>query len=167
MKPIQYLVLQAEQLSKVDKEAVATQLVSIKDNTDALIRTSKEFCEQNWAYEVKDHLGRIGILKFKGAEVALLIKRQVVTLEPLPQDPVPEGIITDPNNAWMRIDLLGVSPRNIAAKAGKAVVVSQTTIDVMRRELEAKAELSDQYELELSKMRKKVADLELKLKKKR
>ena len=153
MKPIKYRVLLAEQLSKADKVAVAAELASLKTGDEACNLAK---ATNLWQCEVKDHLGRVRAMLYRGAEVALFYQRQIATLEPLPQDPVPEGIIDDPKDAWMRIDLLGVSPRNLAARVGKAAKSTENLLDIAMRELKVKDELNELLNHEIFKLNKKL-----------
>lgn len=66
---------------------------------------------QYWSYESVDLHGRIGLLKYKGIEIALFIKRQLSPHRISTETPVSERRLNNPDDAWMRLDLSGLSAR--------------------------------------------------------
>ena len=157
MKPIKYRVLVAEQLSKADKIEVAAKVATIYTGPEAVeasfTRTNPtQWKNEHWQYEVLDKLGRVAVLKFRGAEVALFFKRQIQEFEPLPIDPIPEGIIKDPNDAWCRYDLFGLSARQVSARVGKANRDLEEELRLAEDEIKAKQVLVDKVETENFKL---------------
>jgi hypothetical protein len=151
VKPVKYRVLVAEQLSKADRTVVAAHVATIYNGPEASLAayhrvTSNTWVNENWQYEILDRLGRVGVLKYRGAEVALLFKRQIQEVEPLPCDPVPEGIIKDPNDAWQRFDLLGASARQVSARVGKTNRDLEQELRLAEEEIKAKQAVIDTTE---------------------
>lgn len=97
-----YRVLQVDLLKKADRERAATVISFVQSDTDAYKLAGQE----GFAYKDLDLRRRVGVITYKGAEVALLFKREILELEPGPADPVPEHTIKDPAGAWLQIDLL-------------------------------------------------------------
>jgi len=159
MNPVQYMVLQCEQLSKADKELVVAKLANVRSVQDAFALVD---AKEGWGYKVVDHHGNVGVITFRGVEAALLYRRNVVKVEPFPQDPLPEGIITDPLDAWKRVDLLGVSPKNIAQKVGGAYAEMKQRVQLFMQELKAKEEIIEAQEDALSTLRVTVAGYQAK-----
>jgi len=108
----------------------------------------------NWQFQYLDLLGRAAVLKFKGAEVALFFKRQIAEVEPLPSDPIPEGVIEDPADIWMRIDLLGMSAKQVTSKVGKDKRDLEQQLVLANQEIAAKQKLLDLQETEIFNLKK-------------
>jgi len=168
MKPIKYRVLQANLLSKVDKVYVASQVAALNTGPEGgalahrwlppglVTRPGEVAASTQWQYEVLDRLGRVGVLKFRGAEVALFFKRQIQEFEPLPIDPIPEGVINDPQDAWQRFDLFGLSGRQVSARVGKTNRDLESEIKLLHLENEAKQKLVDLVETQNLKLTQQI-----------
>jgi hypothetical protein len=173
LKPIKYRVLVCRQLSKADKTEVVSKVSTIYSGPEAFANSFQQdkkligiMHHEHWQYEIKDHLGRIGILKFKGVEVAIYVQRQIAIMEPLPMDPVPEGVIEDPKDAWVRFDLLGAEPKTLAVKMSKVVKQGETLLSLADKELAAKKILIDELQHEVFKLTMKLEKYEKKAAKK-
>ncbi len=97
-----YRVLEANLAKTTDKERAVAVVSTIRSGDDARRLAGHD----DFSYVIYDNNCRIGVAKYKGMEVALFFKRAVKELEPGPADPVPEQTITDPEGAWIRVDLL-------------------------------------------------------------
>lgn len=64
-----------------------------------------------WSYCDIDLHGRVGILKYHGIEIALFIKRQLSPHRIGPETPVSELKLNTADDAWMKLDLSGLSAR--------------------------------------------------------
>ena len=153
MKPIKYRVLVAEQLSKADKVEVASKVAAIYTGPEACEssfhrKNPTQWVNEHWQYEILDRVGRVSVLKYRGAEVALFFKRQIQEFEPLPIDPIPEGIIKDPNDAWQRYDLFGLSARQVSARVGKANRNLEEELRLAEDSIKATQTLNDKLETE-------------------
>ena len=164
MKPIRYRVLLADQMSKADKIAVAAKVSTLYTGPEAKACSYRQiapgqFENENWQYEIKDYRGQVGVLMYKGVEAAVFYKRQVTEVEPLPVDPVPEGVIRDPDDAWVRLDLLGLSARRAGGRLGKQKRAGDEALTLAEKELAVKEQLLGTIETENFNLRK---DLEKK-----
>lgn len=164
MRPIKYRVLLVDQMSKADKIAVAAKVSTLYTGPEAKSSSYRQiapgqFENENWQYEIKDYQGQVGVLKFKGVEAAVFYKRQVTEIEPLPVDPVPEGVIRDPDDAWVRLDLLGLSARRTGVRLGKQKRAGDEALILAEKELAVKEQLLGTIETENFNLRK---DLEKK-----
>ena len=101
-----YKVLTADMLRQADREKAASVVAFIQSDADAY----KLAGHDSFAYKDLDLRRRVGVITYKGVEVALMFRREVQELEPGPADPVPEKIITDPKGMWVQVDLLGTDP---------------------------------------------------------
>lgn len=97
-----YRVLQVDMLKKEDREKAATIISFVQSDADAYKLAGND----GFAYKDLDLRRRVGVVTYKGVEVALLFKREIVEREPGPADPVPERTLKDPVGAWLQIDLL-------------------------------------------------------------
>jgi molecular chaperone GrpE len=97
-----YRVLQVDMLKPADREAAAAIISFVQSDSDAY----KLAGHDGYAYKDLDLRRRVGVVTYKGVEVALLFKREIVEREPGPGDPVPECVIKDPAGAWIQVDLL-------------------------------------------------------------
>jgi molecular chaperone GrpE (heat shock protein) len=111
--PIRYKVLQITMLPQHLKIEMMSKLATINTGDQA-----KQLAGQppGWGYRHLDTLGRIGVLSLRGVEVAVFFKRQMQELEVEDCDPVPEGEIKDPVDVWVRLDVLGLSARQVNAR---------------------------------------------------
>jgi molecular chaperone GrpE (heat shock protein) len=101
-----YRVLQADMIKQADREKAGTIISFVQSDADAY----KLAGHDGFAYKDLDMRRRVGVITYRGAEVALLFKREIVELEPGPADPVPERTLNDPAGAWIQIDLLHIDP---------------------------------------------------------
>lgn len=113
---LKYQVLTGYQIPKKDLERVRAfikPLVNGDEAYKAVVEYAKKLdsdvlCgEWTWVSPTP----RIGILLFRGIEVALFFKRQVSELAPGLGEKPPEGEIKDPDDVWQRLDLLGPSAK--------------------------------------------------------
>jgi hypothetical protein len=107
--PLTYRVLAVTQLNDKDKKLVTKTLVKVKTEADAkkLVGVGSKWGYKPLAYQTD----RVGVITYKGIEVAVMYKRITLILEPLPEDPAPEGVLENPEDVWTRFDLFGVSVR--------------------------------------------------------
>jgi hypothetical protein len=113
---IKYPVLTISQLSDKALESVRAFVKPLVTGEEAgkkvvqLIRAAEgESIE--WSYSLLDQLGNVGVLRYRGIEVALYFKRQVTEQSPGIGEPIPEARIEDPTDVWQRLDLLGPSAK--------------------------------------------------------
>ena len=163
MRPIRYRVLLCEQLSSADKLAIAAKVSMMYSGPEAemhAFRRTKDFkfVNENWQYEILDRMGRVVALKYKGVEVAIFVKRQIIEVEPVFDDPIPEGVIKDPQDAWVRLDLLSVSAKKSSSLIGRQKKSIEEELRFVHRELVLKDELLSNYEDDIKRLRKQVAN---------
>jgi len=99
---IAYKLLPTDALTKDQKEIIDTKVRSIKTGEDA----EKIAGVDSFGYLKSFHPGVVGILTWRGVEVALFYKRQVISVESEECDPVPAIKIEDPREAWVRLEFL-------------------------------------------------------------
>lgn len=108
--PITYTVLMTTQLTEPDRKIVTKALVHCTTPNKCRELMAKE---PGWMYRdisfVQDH--KCGLLLYKGLSVALFYHRQVINIEPMPNDPVPSGVLENDEDVWVRLDLFSLSPR--------------------------------------------------------
>jgi hypothetical protein len=114
---LKHTVLTISQMSEVDKRAVQATLKTIVTGPDAMTLPDGS---NGWACQNLDLRGRAYLLSYKGIEVAVFYHRQLTELKLQPGDRFPEGVVTDPIEAWQRLDLLGLS-----AKKANIVLTTQ------------------------------------------
>jgi hypothetical protein len=166
MKPIRYRVLLVGQMSAKDKAEVTAKAAAMNSGPEAELASFRQtlpglFVNENWQYEELDQRGRAAVLKYKGIEVALYFKRQVGEVEPLPTDPVPEGVLKDPIDAWVRLDLTGQSARQTAGRVGKQKKSVEEALTLAQQELLVKQALIDRLETDVFQLSKEVEKLML------
>jgi len=103
--PVRYTVLTASQMSSEREEMVTSTLKTVTSGPEAMTLPEKP----GWATHGIGFDGRVYIVSYLGTEVALFFKRQLTEVVPEPGEKVPEGVLQDPKEAWMRLDLLGRS----------------------------------------------------------
>lgn len=99
-----YRVLEAGMVKQSDREHAAAVASFVCTGDEAY----KLAGHGDFKYFDLDRNRRVGVVLYKGLEVALLFKRRVVELEPGPADPVPQCELKDPADAWIQVDLLDI-----------------------------------------------------------
>lgn len=161
--PIKYKVLKITQLSKEVKLKIASKLVTLNTGDDAIELRGKD----GWGYRHLDTLGRVGVLSHRGVEVAVFVKRECSETELEDCDPVPEGEIKDPQDVWVRIDLTGLSARQINARIRKEMVDNISTVNLSETQLRAKEVIINAQDIKIKKYEQQIQALEDEANKKR
>lgn len=115
---VRYRVLVASLLSAADRDlALAEARVLLTGmQAEAMVKIAQAGeAKTCWGCFTADTLGNVKILRYKGVDAVLYYKRPVTEIEPFPGDPVPLGVIEDPQDVWVRFELLGASARKVAA----------------------------------------------------
>lgn len=111
-----YKVLQAD-LIKASEKAIISGVAGFVSSGDEAYKLAGH---DGFSYFGLDVRGRVGVVMYKGKEVLLLFRREVVEIEPGPADPVPSKQIKLPAEAWLQVDLLStdepVAQKGILAK---------------------------------------------------
>ena len=136
MKPIEYPILLAGTLSARDRAQLTADAAFLLTGEQAQQLASNE---NLWQYFVLDERGNIGVLKYRGVDVFVFFKRQVTRVRPAPVDPVPEAILDDPEDAWVRLELLGPSSRQVNARLRSRQQVNEEELQLLRTEVDCKA----------------------------
>lgn len=115
---VKYKVLTIDHLPKAAMElirATVKTLVSGDSARDFAHKDARLFATKNlqtdWAYTSLDVKGRIGVLRYRGIEVAMFFKREITEIEPGSGEKPPECQITDPVDLWQRLDIFGPSAK--------------------------------------------------------
>lgn len=152
--PPKYEVLLWHQLSERDVQFIsgAVTLLGTGLEAQALARQ-----DNFWSYEHMDSLGRAGVLKYKGVETAVFWKRQSTKIVVQPHDPVPTGILREPDDIWMRYELFGISARQVNMRHKVRVQVKDEDYKLLRTEVKIKDERISDLEEEVSVLTEKVS----------
>ena len=102
-----YPVLMIDRITKEEKEKIRAAVKPLTTDREA----QKLIGQNGWSYQTLDQSGRVGVLKYRGVEVALFLKRQMTEERPGVGDPLPERILQDPANLWQRLDIMGPSAK--------------------------------------------------------
>lgn len=158
---IKYTELTSSHLSKVDREHVTAILAGLYSGTKTKewVQTlaherTKAGQPSLWFYTIMDMMGgRVGLLKFKGIEVALFFKRQTTELVMQPGSPLPEHPIEDPDDVWQRLDLMGPSARrsrklHITTRVDGAAELRDALNALRQQYTDTEAELREMKRLE-------------------
>jgi len=145
-----YRVLQVDMLKPADREAAAAIISFVQSDADAY----KLAGHDGYAYKDLDMRRRVGVVTYKGVEVALLFKREIIEREPGPADPVPENVIKDPAGAWIQVDLLSADA--VERRKGIGDRLSQSLAQASRLQILWQDEkgLRQRAESELEKLQK-------------
>jgi hypothetical protein len=139
-----YKVLVAHKLPKQRVEhaqAAVKTLVTGTEAQDFVVNEARTRAlaglEQEWQYINMDpeHRGRAGILRYRGVEIALFFKRAIMEIEPGIGEKPPEMQITDPADAWQRLDLLGHSAKRANAVLKKYHTELETLVQAQAQEI--------------------------------
>lgn len=157
---IQYKTLTVDQMSKEEK-----LLVLAKVKTLATGKQAAQAIGDGWTYSPVDMQGRVGILKRNGVEVALFIQRQLSTMERGVGDPVPESILTEPDEAWQRFDLMGPSAKRANFFLKREIDDKTEKIDLLTRQADNLQKLVDQAESAVARKQTSIEHLNVRISK--
>lgn len=156
---VRYPVLAVKKLDAKTKEVIraafkplvtgeeAERFVFVKDP-----HTEKTGHELGWSFVWLDGAQRTaGLLRKNGVGVALYYKRLIVNEEPAPGDPLPEGWIREPIDAWVRTDLLGRSAREANLFIKKKHEAQAAEIRLLKQQLDARQVIADSAETDKTK----------------
>jgi hypothetical protein len=168
MKPLCYRVLLTDQLSFADKQLIVAKVSAMCSGPEADMgsfqRTKDHrWINEHWQYEVVDDFGRVTVLKYRGVEVALFVKRQVAEIELSAGDPAPERALEDPLDVWMRLDLIGPSARQAMNPIVRQNRELSERLMLVRRELSLKEQLVQAVEGANTELRNKLAGVDAEL----
>lgn len=148
---ITYPTLSASRVTAAEKEAIRAEIKPITSGEEAERFVFTKVDDQprytlGWRMFWLDQLHRAGVLCKNGVEVALFFKRQIVEEEPAPGDPVPEGWLKEPLDAWQRLDLFGKSAREANLFLKKKHEHLNQEVTVLQQRVEASRVLADTSE---------------------
>lgn len=153
-----YKVLTHEGISQRDKNNITAAVALLFTGKEA--ETFAQGEQQNgWSFVWHDLQGRVGILRYKGIEVALFINRQITEWESGQFDPTPDGILTDPIDSWARMDLLGPSARQVRRVVANQKKQMEDELKLQKDAATAAEALADAAEREAKSLKLKVDDL--------
>jgi molecular chaperone GrpE (heat shock protein) len=155
--PIHYKVLSVNMLPKHLKVELGATLMKISTGTEAKALAGQP---PGWGYEVLDTLGRIGVLRMRGVDVALFFKRQCQEVAVEECDPVPEGEIQDPIDVWVRLDLMGQSARQVNQRIKQQINIMSADNQLNNTQLAAKEQIITAHEADIKRLKNQVQALE-------
>lgn len=126
---VRHTVLTIAQLSDDMKDSIQAALKAITTGAEAKTMP----LQPGWSCSVLDMRGRVLALSYHGIEVALFFQRQLTEIEPQPGQRIPEGVLQDPQEAWMRLDIFGPS-------AKRANIVMKHMFEQQKEEIKLKNE---------------------------
>lgn len=97
-----YKILQASMVKATDKEKASAVAAFVQSGEEAY----KLAGHDGFAYQDLDTRRRVGVVTYRGIEVALLFRRLVVEQELGPADPIPEKMLYRPQEEWLSVNLL-------------------------------------------------------------
>lgn len=162
-KGLTFQILPSSHLKPAEKAAVRAfikplltgyQAEAIVYKEDPL--SKKKGHEHGWAYKKMDLQGRVGVMSFRGMEVALFYKRQMTEIKPVPGEPIPENIIQEPTDVWVRFDLLGKSAREQNLFLAQRHSTYEESIKRMEEKVAAKDALIDAVEKSNKQMHRRI-----------
>jgi hypothetical protein len=165
--PLTYRILAVDQLSDKDKRFVTKTLVKVKTDADAkkLVGIGSKWGYKPLAYKTD----RVAEITYKGIVVSLMYKRVTLMLQPLPEDPIPEGTLENPDDVWQRHDLFGVSVRQQHKIVRTEVESQENEAKLLQIELDAKdkiiaglqKQVKSQQTIIAKKLQESIQDTEL------
>lgn len=88
-------------------------LVAIMSNFKTGAQAKREAQSKGLVYQALDAVGRVGVLKWRGLEVALLFNRMSVLNTVLPMEKLAATPLNDTDDAWIMVNLLNVANASI------------------------------------------------------
>src|SRR5712675_1059733 len=145
---VRYRVLVASQLSVTDRDKALAEarILLTGEQVEAMIKVTQAITPMKspWGCFTADTLGNVKILRYKGVDVVLYYKRPVTEIEPFPGDPIPLGMVQDPQDVWVRFELLGGSGKRVAALSTRERLMLAKQISDLKVALQAaEAERND------------------------
>ncbi len=102
-----YKVLPTDMMVPIIRKLVDEKIQSVKTGDDA--KKLSLATKDGWQIAETFLPGSVVILKYRGVEVCLFYKRQVIAMESDGEaDPIPPCALKDPQEAWTRLDFLNV-----------------------------------------------------------
>ncbi len=125
-----YRLLQTDLMSESAKQQAASIASFIQNPEDAGTFVGRD----GFTFEMTHE--RFGVLKYHGIEVLGLFKRQTATLTPNEADPVPEKLMREPVDAWVRIDLLNVEETALQVWGARNTIRLMNENNQLKKDLE-------------------------------
>ncbi len=155
----QFPVILSDLLKSEDRATLLATLAEFKTGAQARAQANGK----GFAVEVLDPRGRCILLKWRGADVALLYQRSITMVTVLPQESV-NAKIKSPDEAWVMVNLVNMRhDQELAALRTRVQTAEQTStsatglLSSLQRECEQKGLALDDHV-------KLVADLQVELK---
>jgi hypothetical protein len=150
---VRYTVLTLSQMDEEMKRHVVSVMKPITTGTQ--VKTLPNGTN-GWSVEVLDRLGqgRTLLVAYRGIEVCLFFQRQLTTVDLQPGDHFPEGVVQDPQEAWQRLDLLGLS----AKKANLVLASEHSRMEEQIKILKGRIDTLESLNYELDKKYRKISE---------
>jgi len=139
--PISYRVLMSSNIfNDADKKEIIKGLAFATTPIKAKTLLPQVGKPSKWSIRQISQIGNFDVqsLHFKGLEVAVFWKRQTSEVIPDPSDPVPEGVLENPDDVWVRFDLFVKSARQLTGAVQQELAKLQQEIDLKDLLLKAK-----------------------------
>jgi bacterioferritin (cytochrome b1) len=129
------------QLTAADHKEIAKGLLKAPtpEKAEVLLPTLPGCKLSKWSMKMVTALGNYGVhaLMYKGLEVAVFWKRQTSEVIPDPSDPVPEGVLENPDDVWAVLYLNGKSSRQLVGSVADEIKSLQTDLANQYIQIEA------------------------------
>src|SRR6267142_6127451 len=153
---MEYRTLTILEMAEKDRNVALKQTIKIftGDQAKAFVFNQKETYDKvegnkttdPWQYSDLDLHGRVGVLKYKGIEVAIFVQRQMTKRRINPEHPVSELKLKDPEDAWMRLDLFGLSAKQLRRPTLNLVRDLEKRVDFLEKKNNTLQAIVEQYE---------------------
>jgi hypothetical protein len=168
--PISYRVLMISQFSAIDNKEVSKGLalaITPEKAKELLPRPGKQ---TKWKLIQNSSVGLCGTydvqqLLYKGLEVAVFWKRQTSEVIPDPSDPVPEGILENPDDVWARLDLFHKSARQMVGVVGAELNTLRSELASKDAQIQAQKRIKQADDKTIETLQGTISSLEAKQKK--
>lgn len=122
----QYRTIVTDMISEGDRAKLLVSLSTIRNGAQA----KREASSKGLAYTPIDPMGRVGVLKWRGIEVALIFQRD--TCKPTTVDAQMETLVAKPiqdaDDAWLFVNLLNVGQHTIIPELQSKLAAAEATI---------------------------------------
>lgn len=160
--PISYRVLMVAQFTELDMKEIAKGLIKATTPDKAKVLLPVPGKPSKWSMRMISYVGDYNVqsLHYKGLEVAAFWKRQTSEVIPDPSDPVPEGVVENPDDVWVRFDLLYKSARQLTSAVASDLDSLQKTNTNLGIQVEALNRVIEANDKTIKSLQGRIASLE-------
>lgn len=155
---LKHTVLTCTQISPSNQEAIEATLKTLSTGAQVL---SLPDGQNGWSvrilqdFKADGMLGRAYVVNFNGIETALYYRRQLSEIKLLPGDTFPEKTLKDPDDAWVKINLL---QERSAKQSNRITTNIQNNIAEENKSLKAQVKVLEELNGSIETSMRKVED---------